>query len=287
LFAWRAAKLAPLPFALANPIAMVNAWIGQNGFLTAGIFMWGSALLETRPLVAGAVLGLLVIKPQLALLLPIALLASRNWRAIAGGAASSTGLILVGVVVFGWGTFLAFVGSLPMYAGFLSHNRIPWNELASVFAALRLMGVPQTTALAVQIVVAAGAMIVTWRAWSARLPQRVPILAAASMLVSPYLFTYDALFLMIPFAWFVRTERHPGLIVIFWVCLVLPIVSYSGYYRGPNTIPLAAIICLWVLCREVVSPLNLAMGSSSAPSAAHPGTGGASRPRAGRGRRPA
>jgi hypothetical protein len=70
--------------AAAFPPVLVNASIGQNGFLTAAVLIGGTLLLATRPLAAGLLLGCLVLKPQLGLLLPIALLAARQWRAIAG-----------------------------------------------------------------------------------------------------------------------------------------------------------------------------------------------------------
>jgi hypothetical protein len=55
---------------LANPPALVDLMIGQTGFLTTGIYLFGLTLLPSSPFAAGAILGLLLIKPQLALLLP-------------------------------------------------------------------------------------------------------------------------------------------------------------------------------------------------------------------------
>jgi hypothetical protein len=46
------------------------------------------SLLERRPLLAGGLLGLLIYKLQLGLLIPVALLAGRHWRASEGVAAS-------------------------------------------------------------------------------------------------------------------------------------------------------------------------------------------------------
>ena len=51
---------------------------------TAALFGGGLSLLERRPLLAGGLLGLLIYKPQLGLLIPVALLAGRHWRASEG-----------------------------------------------------------------------------------------------------------------------------------------------------------------------------------------------------------
>ena len=61
---------------------------GQNSFLSASLLAAGTLLVRRRPLAAGAALGALCFKPHLALLIPVALIAGRHWRAIMGAAAS-------------------------------------------------------------------------------------------------------------------------------------------------------------------------------------------------------
>src|SRR5258706_16321345 len=77
-----------LLLALAAPAVFVNAVRGQNGTWTAALCGGGLSLLERRPLLAGGLLGLLIYKPQLGLLIPVALLAGRHWRASKGVAVS-------------------------------------------------------------------------------------------------------------------------------------------------------------------------------------------------------
>ena len=57
-------------------------------YLDGGLFGGGLSLLERRPLLAGGLLGLMIYKPQLGLLIPVALLAGRHWRASKGVAVS-------------------------------------------------------------------------------------------------------------------------------------------------------------------------------------------------------
>ena len=93
------------PFAVAR-----NVQLGHNGTLTAGLIGLPLVLLEQRPLLAGVFLGFLTYKPQFGLLFPVALLASRNWRALSGAAASSVGLALAAALAFGgrtWPWFLS------------------------------------------------------------------------------------------------------------------------------------------------------------------------------------
>ena len=242
-----ARRLIAARYALAQPSAFSVAVGGQNGFVTAGLFILGTHLLEKRALLGGAVLGLLVIKPQLALMLPVALLAARQWRAIAGGILSAGAALLVALLLFGPGTYAAFLAALPAQAAFLGSGRLEWTDLASVYALARDLGAPHGGAVAVHGVVAMGGAVMVWRAWARGAAERVPILAAATLLASPYLFTYDGLLLLVPVAWLIRERRSAGGVAAIWLLALLPIARGFAGYPGPNTMPVAALVALAVL----------------------------------------
>lgn len=231
----------PRRAALASPPAAASALVGQNGFLTAAIFMSGFRLLNRRPSIAGLILGLLVIKPQLALLVPIALIAGGRWKALAGAALSATSLTAVALSVFGIEAFQRFAGVLLRYSALLQQGRWRWNELASSYAFVRWLGAGHAIALAVHIAIALTAAATAWIAWRKDWDCKVPVLAAATLLISPYLFTYDAVLLASPLAWLV--VRRPGWAMAIWCLALVPLLRNVGYL-GPNTIALAAIVSL-------------------------------------------
>jgi hypothetical protein len=229
----------------------------------SGIFILGLTLVRSKPWLAGVVLGAMVLKPQLALLLPVAMLASREWRVIAGAICSAGALLLVGLILFGWSSYQAFFDILPHYVAFMRDSRLPWNELASPFALARFAGLAQAPALFIHVVVAAVAVIVTARAWWLRLDTRIPMLAAATMLVPPYFLTYDAVLLVVPIGWMIRERCHAYTIAIVWLCALLPIINYYSPIAGPNLTSIAAMISLWVLRRG--TPVR-ASGEAPAPA---------------------
>ena len=249
LYVTAATRFMAARYPLAHPATLVNAIIGQNGLLTSAIFTFGIAIVATQPVLGGAVLGLLVVKPQLGVLLPVAFLAERNWRAIAGAAVSSLALLALAWIAFGADAYRGFFAITGEYAGFMSGSRWNWSELASLFAFLRFFGVPQAVALAAQGLAALAAAVLTWRAWAKGHRERVAVLAAATLLVPPYLFTYDSLLLILPLAAFLRDKAHPWRPAIVWLLLTIPLLGYFGLYPGPNTVPLASILCLWWLAR--------------------------------------
>jgi hypothetical protein len=181
------------------------------------------------------------------LLIPIALVAARAWRALGGAALSSVALLLVALLLFGARAYESFFRILPHYSAFMVGNSWPWNELASAFALARFFGVTPGAAWVIQGATAAIAAIVVFRSWRLGFDGKVPILAAATLLVPPYLFTYDALLLVVPLGWWVRDRRHPYLVAVIWCLCLLPVAGYFSLYRGPNTIPIAAMISLWAL----------------------------------------
>lgn len=248
-YIWAARNVAPPPQSLAIPSAIPNMVIGQNGLLFTGLFIVAAEAIERRPILAGLLFGVFAVKPQLGFLIPVALIAGSRWRTLFAAGGSAIALYLAGLIVFGPASYLAFLNILPHYQEFMARSGWQWNTLASVFAFLRWFDVPQQIALTVQTICAAGAAIVTWLAWRRGLDCRIAVLASASMLVSPYLFTYDTMFMTLPFVWLLRNgNRYVAALV--WILCLLPFLAYSKYYSGPNTIAIAAVLSLWAMMRQ-------------------------------------
>lgn len=236
-------RFAEPAVALAHPSVLSNGLIGQNGFLTTAVFAGGVSLLTTSPIAAGAVLGLLSYKPQLALLIPLALIAGREWKALAAAALSAGILWLAAIAAFGTASYAGFLYMLPRYAEFVAAGEWQWAELASPFAFLRFFRVSQEPALGVQVLLALWATASVCRLWWRKADGRAAALAAAALLIPPYLFSYDALILVVAFGWLIERRRY-GEFLCAWLFCLLPVAGSFGFYSGPNTIPLAAILCL-------------------------------------------
>ena len=244
LYLLAAGRWMPRLLALAQPGVLVNGFIGQAGFLTSALFMGGMALIARRPLLGGAVLGMLVVKPQLAVLLPLALLAGGQWRAFAGAALSSLALLLVALPVVGFDGYAAFLKLASTFASYVAAGRWPWDELASVYALLSYFAVPRPIAIAVHLVVALGAAALVWRAWRGDRPGKVATLASATLLIPPYLMTYDAMILALPIAFLLIEARRPQPAIAVWLLSLFPVGAVFGLYDAPNTLPMAALLAL-------------------------------------------
>ncbi|MCH8614778.1 DUF2029 domain-containing protein [Sphingomonas sp. SM33] len=236
---------APKTVALANPAAVFNGMIGQNGFLTAGIMFAGLRELSRDPVRAGAILGLLVIKPHLAVMLPVAVIAGRLWRAIPSAAAVAAVLCGISLVVLGPEAWQRFFAMGATYGGLLGQKAWNWNEIASFYALARWLGVSEIAAWGVHVAVAFGAGAAVWMAWRDDADGKIALAAAASLLVSPYLFTYDAVLLTAALAWM----RGPKAALL-WVLIAVPLVRVFFDGDWPNTVPLAAAFSVLAIAAE-------------------------------------
>lgn len=239
--------------AAAFPPVLVNGMIGQNGLLTGAIFISGMNLLERRPILAGLLLGCLIIKPQLAILLPLAFAAGGHWRAFFGAAASSLALLLVALLVFGVESYILFAKMMPLYASIATDGLVGWHKMASVYASMRLAGATAAIAWSGHILIGCAASLAVWKIWrsDAELGAKTAVLASASVLISPYIYIYDTVLLLLPFLWLIRNKEDPRLLAILW-CIPLAVTLQNWFFNQLlNPAPLLPIALLLLIGRRL------------------------------------
>ncbi len=239
---------------LAFPAVFLNLHQGQNGFLTAALGGGGLLLLRTRPAAAGLLFGLLVIKPHLGLLLPLALACGRHWRALGCAALSGAAFTLLSLAVLGNETLYAFLDRLSAVNRVLQGDSLMLvREMTSFYSFARLLGLPPAAATAVHWGVAAGvAGAVGWLWWRRLEPALcAAALLVGSLLISPYVFDYDLCWLAPAMTWFagyaLRQGWRPGereVLVLVWLTPVLwlPVYHFFGLQLAP--LPLLALFLL-------------------------------------------
>jgi hypothetical protein len=94
--------------ALAFPASFQNFIRGQNAFISTMLLGGGLLLLDRYPFAGGFLLGLISYKPQLAILVPIALLAGRHWKALTAAICSAAGMATASLLAFGPDSWLCF-----------------------------------------------------------------------------------------------------------------------------------------------------------------------------------
>ena len=259
-------RLAPAPLALwpvlAYPGAFLNLMQGQNGCLTTALFGGALLCLERRPRLAGVLIGLLSYKPHLGVLLPVALLCGRRWQTLAVAALTTLALVGLSAAVLGPAPWLAFADNLAFAGKVLDGGALPLHKMPSVFAALRLLSVPSSPALALHALVAlAAGALVGWLWWrQAPLPLAAAALVTASLLMPPHLNDHDLALLAVPIALLASDGHSRGwrpaereILTLAWLCplLAAPLAASTGIQIA---IPLMAALLVMAARRACSTP---------------------------------
>jgi hypothetical protein len=174
--------------ALAAPSSAICVALGQTGFLIAGLLVGGLRMAPRRPVLGGVLLGLAAVKPQFALLVPVALVAAGSWRCLSAAATTGLAIAALSSAAFGWSIWPAWAEALPQLASTVEGLRgaLEWR-MPTVTGNLDRLGINSSTVLGCQIAAATFAGLGVWFAFR-RGPRRAAIAAllAGSFLATPY-----------------------------------------------------------------------------------------------------
>lgn len=243
---------------IGSPAAFSTLAAGQlSAWITAAI-LGGILLMERRPVLAGALLGFVSVKPHVFVLLPLALLSARAWRALGACLASAATLGLISLARFGWAAWAHWLSTSTGPGHVLDRGFDAVGPLmGSAFASIRAVGGSVSGAWAVQgvaMLVAVGAVVVAFRSPSTP-HRRLLVLSAATMLFAPYWLPYD---LLLPTATialaFVSPEPKPRLIgeqavwLAMWLLPTAMLVT-QVWLGIPITIPVVGAMLWFALDR--------------------------------------
>jgi alpha-1,2-mannosyltransferase len=192
------------------PAVWINIFAGQNGFLISALMIAGLAQLSRRPVLSGVCFGLLTIKPQLGLLLPVMLVLTGQWRAILAAVVTTAALVVATGLWFGFEIWPEYIHQvLPVQSAILTEGQgIFTIMMPTVFMNARIAHLPLEVAWSLQIAMSFLAVAaVAWTYWRRRDPVlSVALFVTASFLVTPYAFNYD----MVVFGWIIALLREKG-----------------------------------------------------------------------------
>ena len=233
-----------LLLALATPAVFINAVAGQNGCWSAALLGGGLSLLERRPYLAGSLFGMMIYKPHLALLLPVALAAGRQWRAIASAALTVGVMLGLSGLILGAEPWTHYLHNLTAFRHVLLEDNISGRTI-SVFIMARSLGASTKAAYWVQICSGVLACLAVALVWFKPAPPAVKkaVLLLGACLATPYVLDYDLVFGAMVVAWLwqqpVETARAERVLQIACgLLLILPLVAaalehLAGITFGP------------------------------------------------------
>lgn len=172
--------------AIYSPTLLFAALIGQTTLIVGALAITGLLQSGRRPMLAGIVIALAAsIKPQLLLLVPVALAWRRDWSALGFAAATGVALVAATSIMFGvhiWGEWLS---SLDQFVAI--NDRLD----------IKRLGVPLSWVLTPAILLIAIGLIRA-AAKVDDLPRMIVATLGGGMLLSPHSAFYESCILIAP-----------------------------------------------------------------------------------------
>jgi alpha-1,2-mannosyltransferase len=254
---------------LGYPAVMVNAGFGQNGFLSTALLGGAAIWLDRQPVLAGICIGCLSYKPQLGIVVPLALAVAGRWRCFAAAAATVLILAAAATLAFGHGIWPIFFADMAE----AQHN---WMEAlnplylrfwVTVFGAVRLHDGALALAYVLQTAVSVAAMFMLVRAlWLRPLGARsgkaeIAAIAACIPFCSPFMLEYDLVILAVPMVWLLSEALGDGfrrgegvaLVFAYLAPVLFKVTAFDGAVKL-SVIAAAALLFVMVLRRMMQGP---------------------------------
>jgi len=247
---------------LLSPAAVFCIISGQSSLITAAMLVTIFAWLDRGPIVAGILIGLLTLKPQLGILFPVILIASGRWRVFASAAVTTFIIAGVTALVFGPQVWIDFAtnGLATNNLVLADPERIATPFYPTVFMNLRGIDLPYGIAMAAQLCVSAGAVgIVAWAFRFRRDANPLMLMAlflACSIAAVPYMLSYDTLglafaALLLLGAGSLDAAGRRFVQLVYWLPLIQMVF---GNWHVPGPALIAPVFAIYVLARLRASP---------------------------------
>jgi hypothetical protein len=240
---------------LVSPAAICGFLSGQLALAFTALQCWIFLLLDRRPILAGALLGLLSIKPQLGIAYPFFLLAMRRWKVLVSATLMTLLLVALSSAILGVDMWSAYLWQgVPAQHHYMMEHTPLWTQklMPTWFMDMKNAGFSYDVALAGQWVLAAlaASLFFTRRFRALESVSQMLVVSAAGILMTPYLMPYDTLFFACGLLYAAQRRRIDvwfGLLMVagyvfpalFWGASTLGIV-------GTSLLPLLVILhAMW------------------------------------------
>ena len=245
------------------PATGITLISGQTGYLSGALMVAGLRFLPARPVWAGLMFGLLTYKPQLGVLVPVALIAMGAWRAAAAACLTFAAGFVASGAIYGFGLWGLWVHSLLEYAGRF-HPVVGY--MPTIYANAIMLHASKGLAWGLQLLISLPVGYVVWRAFrtegaSARAGA---LLLVGTYLATPHAFNYDMPMMTAALVWYFvarQGEERPfdiGEVLALLLAFTMPflMLELKKVDMPMSWTPLGLMFCLiaWPRAPRLAAP---------------------------------
>ena len=243
-----------LSLILAAPTVLFGLLTANNGLMLCAVLVFAlRALHRGDERAAGLILAILSVKPQIGILVPVALACAGYWRAILWGLIGSLGLAALATGVFGIAYWEQFFATLVGTPGKLTDSGGVYGTLTTWFGFLRSLEMPGTVIAGGSLVALTGGAVAIGVLWAGRAPfaAKMGVLLIAVPVATPYAHYYEAIHALAG----VLLIRYAGGFRAWWMWLPVVVVwimpGVVPYVRQPP-------VFLWTMAPALTVLLGIA-----------------------------
>ena len=220
------------------------------------------ALRRRREFAAGLAIGCLAFKPQLGIVVAIALVAARQWRVVAGAAIAALAQLGIGWLVGGTDGMAAYLKVLWTLLLNPSLVQLYPSEIHSLGGFFQLLVPWPSVVAACSLIGLIAALVAAVRGWSSTAPQTVRwgLLVLLTVLASPHLIAYNLVLLTVPllvFAdWCARNVEHPLQPRVALLLVPIYLAPFSGNFARLIHVQVSVVvmaILAWCIFRSLIA----------------------------------
>ena len=225
---------APWWFVLLPAVALV-AYCGQVTFLIGGLTLLGLTQ-RGRPAVAGLLFGIAAaVKPQMLILLPVALIALKDWKIMLWTGLTGAGLSLAAAGVWGVQSWLDWTSALGRFQHVIFTDPGLIADAVTPYAALTRLGLNGGWALLLAPVILAAVWVAFRR--PSDLADRLIVLLGGALIISPYAMNYELALLAPAVGLYLARRDHPAWLAFMVATMAyiapLPLIGLLGVFALP------------------------------------------------------
>lgn len=136
-----------LLWVVISPSVAFTVFTGQIGLYLTALLLLALGMIERAPRVAGVCLGALILKPHMAVLVPVLLWAHKDRQLFVWTVVSTGTLAALSVTFYGVDPWRLFVAELGRYGHAMLDQQNPqWDRIPSVYILVRELGTGKTIA---------------------------------------------------------------------------------------------------------------------------------------------
>ena len=203
-----------------TPASVLVLVTGQATFVVAALTVAGLFWLKPRPALAGLLFGVAgALKPQAMVLLPLALLATREWRALLTAAVTASLAVLVSALVFGVGAWVDWVEAVPRFQRMVMTSPGLERGMITPTAIGHNLKLDPAALDVWRGGFALGAAVMVWMVFrrTSDPARRIAALLGGGLFVTPYAMHYDAALLAPAAALLLSARTRPAA----WIAAVV------------------------------------------------------------------